>query len=91
MQERLRFHDLVGGYRQTWCEEITYKKREGDDKRKKGQTKSLIIRQAYLVRKLHSGNLEALTDLKSVQKEVNDWYDNENEKIKFQAKMDHII
>ena len=59
-------------------------------KEKRGRLNLLLIRQAYLVRKLHSGNLEALTDLKSVQKEVNDWYDNENEKIKFQAKMDNI-
>ena len=43
------------------------------------------------MRKLHDGSIEKLEELKDVQNQINDWYNQESEKVKIQSKMDDII
>ena len=56
----------------------------------KGYLNLLLIKQAYLVSKLKSGNLLWLPDLKIVQSEIQDWYVAECDKIRIQAKAKEI-
>ena len=57
---------------------------------RRGQLNLLLLRQAYLVAKLQSGNLSKLAELKSVQNEIQLWHEKECEKIKLQAKAEEI-
>ena len=47
----------------------------------------LLLRQAYLARKLQSGDSSKLAELKSVKILINQWYENENEKVKLQSRI----
>ena len=56
-------------------------------KEHRGELNLLLIRQAYLVKKLeqsYTRNIQVYTDLKQVQKKVNDWYSRESKKIQDQ-------
>ena len=50
----------------------------------------LLLRQAYLTRKLQNGNLYKLPELKGVQLLISLWYDKECEKVKHQSRVDEI-
>ena len=48
------------------------------------------IRQSYLVKKLQSGKLNFLSQLKLFQAEIIKWHNNECEKVKLQSRSDEI-
>ena len=48
---------------------------------KRGILNLLLIRQAYLVKKIQRGNFQNLSELKYVQAEIQIWYIKESEKI----------
>ena len=48
----------------------------------------LMLRQDYLVRKLQSGEFDKLGELKLVQAYIQQWHDQECDKIKIQARTD---
>ena len=48
----------------------------------------LMLRQDYLVRKLQSGEFDKLGELKLVQANIQQWHDQECDKIKIQARTD---
>ena len=60
------------------------------NKEKRGLLNFLLIRQAYLVRKIQQGSVQKLSELKTVQSEIQDWYSKESEKIKLQGKVEEI-
>ena len=49
-----------------------------------------MLRQAYLVRKLHQGQVFRHSELKLVQLEINEWHKDECEKIKMQFRTDEV-
>ena len=57
---------------------------------KTGELNLLQIRQSYLVRKIQSGNLHKLAELKLVQKRIVSWHVNEAEKVKIQSRGEEI-
>ena len=57
---------------------------------RRGTLNLLLIRQAYLVKKIHKGNFSKLIELKVVQSEIQNWYSKESEKIKMQGKVEDI-
>ena len=59
-------------------------------KEKRGILTLLLIRQAYLVRKVQQGCLQKLAELKLVQIKIQEWYKKESEKIKMQGKVEEI-
>ena len=50
----------------------------------------LLVRQAYLTKKMQLGHLYRLSELKHVQLLIEKWYDQECEKIALQSKSDEI-
>ena len=50
-------------------------------KQRRGQLNLLLLRQAYLTKKLSSGDLSSLTALEEVKLRVTKWYDEESKKI----------
>ena len=57
---------------------------------KNGRLNLLLLRQAYLGRKLLQGNHSLLTQLLLVQSEINDWYEQESEKVKIQSRIEEV-
>ena len=57
---------------------------------KNGRLNLLLLRQAYLSRKLLQGNHGLLTQLLLVQSEINDWYEQESEKVKIQSRIEEV-
>ena len=57
---------------------------------RRGLLNYLLIRQAYLVRKVQKGYVQKLGELKTVQSEIQNWYAKECEKIKIKSKVDEI-
>ena len=57
------------------------------NRNKRGELDLLLLRQAYLARKLQSGDTSKLVELKSVKILINQWYENENEKVKLQCRI----
>ena len=57
---------------------------------KNGRLNLLLLRQAYLSRKLLQGNHSLLTQLLLVQSEINDWYEQESEKVKIQSRIEEV-
>ena len=55
-----------------------------------GELNLLLIRQAYLVRKLQAGHLDRLADLHLVQRLIVAWHNKEAEKVKFQSRGEEI-
>ena len=61
------------------------------NKMRQGQLNLLLLRQAYLVKKIQDGFHDLLNDLNTVQQEIQNWYIKDCEKIKLQAKCDEIM
>ena len=59
-------------------------------KEKRSHLNLLLIRQAYLTRKIQSGLTNKLTELKNVQFQIEKWYEQECAKIAIQSKSDEI-
>ena len=57
---------------------------------KNGRLNLLLLRQAYLSRKILQGNHGLLTQLLVVQTEINDWYEQESEKVKIQSRIEEV-
>ena len=57
---------------------------------KTGKLNLLLIRQAYLVRKLQSGMSHYLAQLHYVQAEVVKWHENECQKVKLQSRCEEL-
>ena len=57
---------------------------------KRGFLNLLLIRQAYLVKKIQKGYFQKLSELKFVQNEIENWYRKESEKILLQGKVEEI-
>ena len=55
-----------------------------------GEINFLQLRQSYLVRKVQSGQLHRLAELKSVQLEIELWHERECDKIKIMSRTDEI-
>ena len=60
------------------------------NKEKRGELNLLLLRQAYLARKLQAGALEQYTELRCVQVEIEAWYQKESEKILLQSRSDEV-
>ena len=60
------------------------------NKQRRSRLNLLFLQQSYLTSKLQSGEFDVLPALRSVQLEINEWYDTEAEKLKNQAKLDDI-
>jgi exonuclease III len=60
------------------------------NKESTGALNLLLIRQSYLVRKLQSGQLDRLGELKLVQSQIVTWHVKESEKIKLQSRGEEI-
>ena len=59
-------------------------------KERRGHLNFLLVRQAYLTMKIQQGNLSRLTELKVVQLQIEEWYDEECAKIALQSRSDDI-
>ena len=57
---------------------------------KNGELNLLLIRQAYLVRKLQTGKMHLLAQLHYVQAEIVRWHKRECDKVKLQSRCDEI-
>ena len=57
---------------------------------KKGELNMLLLRQAYLARKLQAGDLSQFTELRCVQVQIKSWYEKESEKILLQSRSDEV-
>ena len=57
---------------------------------KNGHLNLLLLRQSYLSRKLQQGNHSYLAQLLLVQSEINNWYENECEKVKIQSRIEDV-
>ena len=60
------------------------------NQQKKGRLNLLLIRQAYLVSKMHNGGLHKLRELTEVKSEINSWYIQEAEKVRLQSRCEEI-
>ena len=60
------------------------------NKNKRGELNLLLLRQAYLVRKVQSGQQHRLGELFSIQHQIEDWYKEDYNKIKLQARTNEI-
>lgn len=58
------------------------------NREKRGELNLLLLRQAYLARKLQSGNLNLYAELRCLQVEIESWYQKESEKILLQSRLD---
>ena len=54
------------------------------NKEKRGELNLLLLRQGYLTRKVQTGFQEKLSELKTVQLNIELWYQQESDKIKYQ-------
>ena len=59
-------------------------------KQSKGELNFLLLRQAYLVRKVQSGQQHRLGELFSVQHQIEAWYKQDCQKIKLQARAEEL-
>jgi len=57
---------------------------------KNGHLNLLLLRQSYLSRKLQQGKHSFLAELLLVQSEINNWYENECEKVKIQYRIEDV-
>jgi hypothetical protein len=60
------------------------------NKHRRGVLNLLVVRQAYLTKKVTEGNLDKLTDLKEVHLRMQTWYEEESKKISLQSKIDDL-
>lgn len=59
-------------------------------KEKKATLTFLMLAQTHLSRKVSKGNLALLPKLKSIQLRINDWFDDQAEKVKLHARLQDI-
>ena len=59
-------------------------------KERKSHLNLLLIRQAYLTRKIQQGVLSRITELRVVQIQIEEWYKKECEKIALQSRTDDV-
>ena len=59
-------------------------------KERRGLLNLLLLRQSYLVKKIQSGKMSLLGDLKTVQNQIQQWYKDDCEKIKLQARAEEF-
>ena len=50
----------------------------------------LMLRQAFLTKKVHSGEFRLLPSLKEVQVKIENWFETELQKVKYQARVNDI-
>ena len=60
------------------------------NREKRGELNLLLLRQAYLARKLQSGDLKLYAELRCVQVEIEAWYQKESEKVLLQSRSDEV-
>ena len=60
------------------------------NKERRGSLNLLLVRQAYLTRKIQLGIMSRFTELRTVQLQIEDWYDQECAKISLQSRADDI-
>ena len=60
------------------------------NKEKKGELNLLLLRQAYLARKLQGGAFGQFAELRCVQVQIEAWYQKESEKILLQSRSDEV-
>ena len=82
----LRWWDLLKRDLRRAAKEISLEKK----KAKKARLDLLMLAQTYLSGQVSGGNLAVLANLKSIQKEIAEWFDQEAEKVKLHAKLDDI-
>ena len=97
------FHEWIGvkdklGFMIWWeklvkpgIRKLLIKRSKEINQERRGLLNLLLVRQAYLVRKLHMGCYDKLKEHKIVQNEIQNWYQQENHKIKIQSKMEDIV
>ena len=56
----------------------------------RGLLNLLLLRQSYLARKVQTGHTEKLAELRTVQAEIESWYEKESKKVVLQAKTDDV-
>ena len=59
-------------------------------KESKSNLNLLMMRQSFLTRKVHSGEAGWLTSLKEVQLRIEDWFEAELQKVKYQSRVEDI-
>ena len=57
---------------------------------KRGEINLLLIQQAYLAKKLMEGDLDQYTNLRIVQTQIVQWYEQQSEKILLQCRSDEV-
>ena len=60
------------------------------NKERRGLLNLLLVRQAYLTRKIQLGIMSKYTELRTVQLQIEDWYDQECAKISLQSRAEDI-
>ena len=60
------------------------------NREKRGELNLLLLRQAYLARKLQLGRTDLLGELRSVQTLIEEWYEKESKKVILQSRSDEI-
>ena len=60
------------------------------NREKRGQLNLMLLRQAYLARKLQRGDFSCYAELRCVQVEIDEWYQNESQKVLLQSRSDEI-
>ena len=57
---------------------------------KRGELNLLLVRQAYLGKKLLNGDLRQYSEMRCVQLEIEEWYQNQSEKILLQSRSKEV-
>ena len=57
---------------------------------RRGMLNLLMLQQSYLARKLQSGEIRRLGELRDTQKQIQDWYQKEGEKLVLKARTDEV-
>ena len=81
---------MVGRFCQANHQKLFIKRGKEVAIEKRGILNLLLIRQAYLVKKIQKRPFQKLSELKYVQAEIQNWYCQESEKIKLQGKVEEI-
>ena len=60
------------------------------NKERRAYLNLLMLRQAFLTKKVHSGEFRLLSALKEVQVKIEDWFETELQKVKYQSRVNDI-
>ena len=69
---------------------LALKRSKEINRERRGELNLLLLRQAYLTRQAQLGNFRKLGELRSVQQDIQHWYEKESEKIILQSRADDI-